>query len=267
MVGAGDIIADRFGCMGAEEDRAGVANFLGIGVRARSNDLKVLRRDLIDLVLREAGMTGATILTGLDGTILGERRRARFFSRNAGVPAVVSGVGPRALCADLLPTLRRALPGRHLMTVERVHVVRQDGRVVGDLPAPPAVDASGLAVWQRVTVHAGEAERWEGRPLHAALLRRLREAGAAGATVLRGAGGYAAGGPVHVDRLTAVRRRAPMVLTLIDTVPEVARLWPLVARATASAGLVTCEAVPAFRALGPGGPRGGLALADTRPPG
>lgn len=214
------------------------------------------------MAMRAAGMTATTILAGLDGVVLGDRRRARFMSRNVGVPAVVRAVGPRAAAARALIAVRGALPGRHLLTAERVRVVRRGGRAVADLPAPPAADAAGNGVFQRVTVVA--AERRGGRPLHGALLRGLREHGAAGATVLRGVGGHVGDGPLHADRLLAVRRRAIVVLTFVDTVPEVARLWPVVARATASTGLVTCESVPAARAVGPGGPRGGLALADVR---
>ena len=68
------------------------------------------------------------------------------------------------------------------------------------------------------------------------------------------------------DRLLTIRRRTPVVVTLIDSAAEIQRLWPIVARATASTGLVTSEVVPAFRAVGPAGHRvGGLRLAG--PPG
>ncbi|WP_217924168.1 DUF190 domain-containing protein [Miltoncostaea oceani] len=233
--------------------------------RGEERDGRPVLRTVLD-VLRGAGLSGATVLAGLDGTVAGERRRARFLSRNTGVPAMVLSVGPGAALAAALPRLRALLPGRHVITLERVRVVRHDGRVTGDLPAPPAADPGGLALWQRVSVFAGERERWEGGPLHARLVRRLREADAAGVTVLRGLTGFSQGGPVHADHLWGVRRRTPVLVTMIDTVPEIARLWPVVARATASAGLVTCEVVPAARAAGPGAIRGGLRLADTSAP-
>lgn len=229
--------------------------------RAEEHDGRSVIRSVLGL-LREAGLPGATVLAGLDGTIAGERRRARFFARNQGVPAIVLSVGAHDQYAALLPRLRGALDGRHVMTLERVHVVRHDGRVIGDLPAMPAHDARGLAMWQRVSVFGGEFERWEGKPLHSQLIRRLREANAAGATVLRGLTGYSLDRPVQADRLLAIRRRTPILVTMIDSVPEIARLWPIVARATAATGLVTCEVVPAFRAMGPAGSTGGLKLAD-----
>ena len=216
--------------------------------------------------LRAAGLPGATALPGVDGTILGERRAARFFSHNDGVPALVVSVGPWERMADVLPRLR-ALSGRHVITLERVRVVRRDGRVPAELPAPPAHDEEGLAMWQRVMVFCGEQARWEGRPLYSQLIRRLREANAAGATALRGAIGYSDDGDQHGDRFLSIRRHAPIVVTMVDFVDEISRLWPIVARATASTGLVTSEVVPAFRAVGEGDHRvGGLRLADPRGP-
>jgi len=42
--------------------------------------------------LRRHGVAGATALLGVDGTAHGERRRARFFARNADVPMMVIAV-------------------------------------------------------------------------------------------------------------------------------------------------------------------------------
>ncbi len=167
--------------------------------------------------LRTAGLPGATALPGVDGTILGERRAARFFSHNDGVPALVVSVGPWERMADVLPRLR-ALAGRHVITLERVRVVRRDGRVPAELPAPPAHDEDGLALWQRVMVFCGEQARWEGLPLYSQLIRRLREANAAGATALRGAMGYSDDGDQHGDRFLSIRRHAPIVVTMVNSV-------------------------------------------------
>ena len=45
VVGAADIIADRFGRMGAEEDRAGVADAAGEALGVLRDDLKMLGGD------------------------------------------------------------------------------------------------------------------------------------------------------------------------------------------------------------------------------
>jgi PII-like signaling protein len=209
-------------------------------------------------LLREAGVPGATALHGVDGTILGDRRRGRVLSGNAGVPALVLSVGRREIMARVLAGLR-APAGEHVVTAERVHVMRRAGEALGELPPTPAADPSGLGVWQRVSVFAGEQARWDGGPLHARLVRRLREEGAAGATVLRGVLGYSDDLRVHADRLLSVRRHTPVVVSVIDAPDAVVRLWPVIVRATAATGLVTCETVPAVQARGPGEARhGGL---------
>jgi len=112
---------------------------------------------------------------------------------------MVVSVGPRGVITGLLPRLR-SLSGRHVTTLERVHVVRRDGLVLGDLPAIPTHDDSGLGIWQRVMVFCGEQARWQDGPLYSHLLRRLCEADAAGATVLRGTIGFSDDTQVHGDR-------------------------------------------------------------------
>ncbi|MGD9694863.1 MAG: DUF190 domain-containing protein [Thermoleophilia bacterium] len=214
--------------------------------------------------MRGAGLSGALALVGVDGTMRGERRRARVLARNEGVPCLVQGYGPAERVPDLLPRLR-ALAGRHVIVVERVHVVRRDGAAVGDLPAVPSEDPGGMGLWQRVSVACGEDARWEGRPLYERLIRRLREEGAAGATALRGGWGYTGDGRGHGDHLLSLRRRAPVIVSIIDRPEAIRRLWPVVAAATAATGLVTCETVPAAQARAPGGSSsGGLGL--SRPP-
>ena len=55
-----------------------------------------------------------------------------------------------------------------------------------------------------------------------------------------------------------------MLVTVIARPAEMARLFPIVERATAAAGLVTCELLPAVRVTPARGPaRGGLRLART----
>ena len=199
--------------------------------------------------LRQAGLAGAIVLIGVDGVILGERRRARVLSRNRGVPAMVVAVGAAARVARALPVVR-AIAGRHAVTLERVSVLRRDGVPVGPLPTVPHRDGAGVELWQRLTVTGGEGEGDGGRPFHVALIHDLRAARAPGATALRGARGHTGDGGPHAERLLSVRRSAPVLVTLIARPDEMVRLWPVVERATARAGLVTCELVPTVSVLG-----------------
>jgi PII-like signaling protein len=211
--------------------------------------------------LHRHGVAGATVLLGVDGTTRGERRRARFFAANAGVPLMVIAVGAGERIAAALPELR-ALLADPLMTLERVRVCKRDGRPLG-APEPVAgTDPSGLAVWQKLMVYCGEQSRHAQRPLYTEIVRALRAAGAAGATALRGIWGYHGDHAPHGDSFRQLRRRVPVVTVIVDTPERIARWFQIVDALTDETGLVTSEQVPGLRAAGPGIARGGLRLAD-----
>ena len=211
--------------------------------------------------LHRHGVAGATVLLGVDGTVRGERRRARFFAANAQVPLMVIAVGAGERLAAALPQLR-ALLGDPLMTLERVRVCKRDGVRLG-APEPVAgTDPSGLAIWQKLMVYCGEQSRHAQRPLYFEIVRALRSAGAAGATALRGIWGYHGDHAPHGDSFRQLRRRVPVVTVIVDTPERIARWFAIVDELTDETGLVTSEQVPGLRAVGPGIARGGLRLAD-----
>lgn len=208
-------------------------------------------------LLHARGVAGATVLLGVDGTVGGERRRARFFERNAGVPLMVVAIGEGARIAAVLPELG-ALLVRPLVTLERVRVCKRDGERLAEPRHVPASDPSGLGLWQKLTVHAGEQSRHHGHPLSGQLVRALRRSGAAGATSLRGIWGYHGDHPPHGDTLWQLRRRVPVVTVVVDTPPRIRELYAIVDELTDETGLVTSEIVPARRVGDPQHARGGL---------
>jgi PII-like signaling protein len=210
--------------------------------------------------LHRHGVAGATVVMGVDGMVHGSRRRARFFSPNADVPMMVISVGSGAAIARALGELARGLE-RPLLTLERIRVCKRDGATLAEPTHLPETDPSGLGVWQKLMVYSGEHARHGGHPLSIALIHRLRLEGAAGATAVRGIWGYSGDHAPHGDRLLAVRRRVPLVVSLVDRPESMRRWWRVVDELTAETGLVTSEMVPAFHAIDPGGGSGGLRLA------
>jgi PII-like signaling protein len=207
-------------------------------------------------MLHERGVSGATVLLGVDGTRHGRRRRARFFGGNTHVPAVVLAVGEADRILDSLDRLREMMP-TSLLTLEDVEVCKRDGRSLQTLPEPREEDLSAEPIvrgldgkqWQRLTVVTSEAASHEGRPVHLELVRRLRAAEASGATSLRGIWGFHGAHAPHGDRLLALRRHVPVVTELLDLPHRVAALYPIVDELTSERGLVTSEMVPANMAL------------------
>jgi PII-like signaling protein len=214
-------------------------------------------------LLRRRGVSGASALLGVDGTVHGRRERARFFARNAAVPVMVIAVGSGERIAAALPELASLLD-QPLVTLERVRVCKRDGVLLEKPHALPGVDEHGLALWQKLTIFTSESQLHHGRPIHRAITRKLRQSGASGATTLRGVWGFHGDHAPHGDRLFQVGRHVPIVTIVIDTPERVAESFAIVDELTGEHGLVTSEMVPAMRTGGGGEGRGGLRLARHR---
>lgn len=205
-------------------------------------------------VLHRLGFAAAEVFLGVDGTVAGQRRRARFVSRNADVPLVVSGVGTAAQAGQAITELRAMLPDA-LLAAERIRICKDDGRILAGCAEP------GGAGYQKLTVRTAEDTRHDGQPVHRALIRRLKESGvSSGATALRGVWGYRDGQRPHGDRFLQLVRHVPVSTVLIDTADTIAAVYPIVDELTADSGLVTVEAVPAVLALDGEHSRGSLEI-------
>jgi len=213
-------------------------------------------------LLHRHHFAGVTVLLGVDGTSHGERRRARFFSRNRDVPLMIVAVGSVANVRQVMPALA-AMPHRPLITSERIQVCKRDGQVVARPTMLPAHDSQGRPLWQKLMVHTSESTRHDGVPIHRALVRRLWESQAtSGATVLRGIWGFHGDHKPHGDTLIQFGRQVPVTTIIIDTPQGIAHSFKIVDELTGTHGLVTCETVPALIALSADGRHGTSELAD-----
>jgi uncharacterized protein len=95
---------------------------------------------------------------------------------------------------------------------------------------------------QLLRIFVGESDRWEGRPLYEAVVRRARDAGLAGATVLRGLEGFGAHSRLHTTRILRLSEDLPVVIEIVDEAPRIeeflAQLDEMVTE-----GMVTLEKV------------------------
>ena len=73
-------------------------------------------------------------------------------------------------------------------------------------------------------IHFGESDKWKGKPLHEAIVAKCQELGMAGAIVYKGIEGY--GGSSRIRHSSRFSRDAPMMLSVIDTEEQIARLLP-----------------------------------------
>ena len=199
-------------------------------------------------LLHRRGVAGATALLGVDGTARGERERAAFFARNANVPMMVIAVGSGERIGRVLPELGGLLH-QPLLTLERVHVCKRDGQLLGTPGDLPGADDADRPLWHKLMVYTSESALHDGQPVHRAIVRRLRAAGAGGATTLRGVWGFHGDHAPHGDKLLQAGRRVPTLTTVIDTPERIATAFGIVDELTSEHGLVTCETLPAVVAV------------------
>jgi PII-like signaling protein len=103
-------------------------------------------------------------------------------------------------------------------------------------------------------VFVGESDRWEGKPLHLALIEKAREAGLAGATVVRGVEGYGAHSVIHTTRLLEMSSDLPIIIEIVDTPDKMEAFLETVGEIVTE-GLATVERVRVIF-YRPGEPKG-----------
>jgi PII-like signaling protein len=95
-------------------------------------------------------------------------------------------------------------------------------------------------------VFLGESDKWERRPLYAALLELFRAKGLAGATVLRGVAGFGPSSIVHTAGILKLSADLPIVIEVVDAEEHLNGVLPEVDRMM-SGGLITMEKVKVLR--------------------
>jgi len=95
-------------------------------------------------------------------------------------------------------------------------------------------------------IFIGEEDKFDGRPLHEALVTLFKKEGFHGATVLRGVAGFGAHSVYHTDRILRLSRDLPIIVEVVDTPENVDRVMPKIDEMM-SGGLITVEKVTVTR--------------------
>ena len=88
----------------------------------------------------------------------------------------------------------------------------------------------------------GESDKHGHRPLYEVIVLKAREAGLAGATVLRGVMGFGKNSILHTAKILRLSEDLPMVIEIVDSLEKVERFLPEL-DAMITDGLVTLEKV------------------------
>lgn len=97
-------------------------------------------------------------------------------------------------------------------------------------------------------IHFGESDKWQGKPLHEAIVAKCKELGMAGATVYRGIEGYGTSTRIHHASHWTFSTDAPIMLSVVDTDEQIKKLIPHL-DTMVEEGLVVLSAVDVIRLL------------------
>lgn len=114
------------------------------------------------------------------------------------------------------------------------------------------MEISGRAI--RMRIYLGESDHLGHLPLHEAIVKRARQAGLAGATVLKGVLGYGASDHIRTSKLLDLSGDMPMVVEPVDTAEKIEVFRPLLAEMMETCGrggMVTLDDVEVVH-YGPG---------------
>jgi uncharacterized protein len=91
-------------------------------------------------------------------------------------------------------------------------------------------------------IFVGESDRHDHRPLYETIVLEAREAGLAGATVLRGVMGFGKHSVLHTAKILRLSEDLPMVVEIVDSLEKIEKFLPLLDRII-SDGMVTLEKI------------------------
>src|SRR3954463_9729131 len=91
-------------------------------------------------------------------------------------------------------------------------------------------------------IFIGESDRYRHHPLYEAIVLKAREAGLAGATVLRGPMGFGKSSHLHTAKILRLSMDLPIVIEIVDGADKVNAFLPLL-DLMIGGGLVTIEKV------------------------
>ena len=91
-------------------------------------------------------------------------------------------------------------------------------------------------------IFIGESDKYEGLPLFEWIVRKARDEGLAGATVIRGLEGFGAHSKLHTSKLLRLSEDLPIIIEIVDTLEKIDDFIPLIDKSIEE-GLATVEKV------------------------
>lgn len=177
--------------------------------------------------LQKHRVAGATVTKAIGGYgASGSMHQAHVFSLTEDVPMRIEAVDSEQKINAVLPFLYDIVD-RGLIEVQDTEVVRSTTHEAESEEAPDVKHEKLEGHAKMVRIYIGEDDRWEGEPLHEAIVKKLRMMDIAGATVYRGVLGFGAQQRVHRSGFLGLSKDLPLMITVIDTEEKIKSILPV----------------------------------------
>jgi uncharacterized protein len=189
----------------------------------RIRGARPLWREVLE-TCRRHGLAGATATKGLVGFgPSGHIHEDLTPDAMPDSPITIEAFDSEEAIDRVLPEIQ-LLVDHGLVAVHDVQTAKLRPRARAATHAPPEHQKlTGKA--RMLRIHIGANDRWEGEPLHEALVKRFHQLDLAGATVYRGLSGYGRSGRIH--RRAAWRSHdEPITVVVVDTAEKLEQALP-----------------------------------------
>jgi len=171
------------------------------------------------------GISDATVTRGIAGFGTDHKlHTSRLVDLADRMPIKIEFIESADRVEEVLPKLTE-IASQGLIEVHDTTVIRPVGPGKQQQAEGPAVKLESQAKMMRILI--GEHDRWNGKPLHEALVQALRANDMAGVTVYRGILGYGANRRIHKDSTLNLSHDAPILLTVVETEQKLRAFFPV----------------------------------------
>lgn len=172
------------------------------------------------------GISDATVTRGIAGFGTDHKlHTSRLVDLADQMPIKIEFIESPERVEEVLPKLTE-IASQGLIEVHDTTVIRPVARGKKRQPAEvPAMKLEAQAKMMRILI--GEHDKWNGKPLHEALVQALRANDIAGVTVYRGILGYGANRRIHKDSTLKLSHDAPILLTVVESEQKLRAFFPV----------------------------------------
>jgi PII-like signaling protein len=172
-------------------------------------------------------VSGASVTRGIAGFGADHHMHTdRILVLTENLPMKVEFIETPEKVEELLPKLHEMV-GTGLIEIQDTTIVKPT-EVSKKSPRPeepPSLKREGKAKMMRIFI--GENDKWNGKPLHKALIESMRSNDIAGVTVYQGILGYGANRRIHKDSALHLSHDRPMMLSVVDTEEKLRAFLPV----------------------------------------